>query len=59
MTEQNKKIVTGVILAIIFCVCVALVILGHRNIGLTGLVTQLVGLAGLLGLLAYYNSKYK
>ena len=59
MNEQNKNLITGIIVAVVFCVCVALVIIGHRNIGLAGLGTQLLGLAGLLGLLGFYNSKYK
>lgn len=59
MNEQNKKVITGIIVAVVFCICVALVILGHRNIGLAGLGTQLLGLAGLLGLLGLYNKKYK
>lgn len=49
----------GIIIAVLFCICVALVVLGHRNIGLAGLGTQLLGLAGLLALLGYYNKKYK
>lgn len=59
MNEQNKKIITGIVVAVVFCICVALVIIGHRNIGLAGLGTQLLGLAGLLALLGLYNKKYK
>lgn len=59
MTEQSKKITKGIILAFLFCLFTALVILGHRNIGLTGLIVQLAGLAGLLGLLGFYNSRYR
>lgn len=59
MNEQNKKVITGIIVAVVFCVCVALVIIGHKNIGLAGLGTQLLGMAGLLCLLGLYNNKYK
>lgn len=59
MNEQNKKWITICIVMVVFCICVALVILGHKNIGLEGLGTQLLGLAGLICLLGLYNKKYK
>lgn len=48
-----------IVAAILFVVCVWLVIAGHRNIGLAGLGTQLLGLAGLLALLGFYNHQFK
>lgn len=59
MDEKVKKIVKGVIVVLIFVICLALIIMGHKNIGLQGLLVMLVGLAGLIGLFAFYNSKYK
>lgn len=59
MNEQTKKIIIGILVAIIFVVCVALVIIGQREIGYAGLGKQLLGLAGLLGLLGAYNHQYK
>ncbi|MGN0306718.1 MAG: DUF6903 family protein [Lachnospiraceae bacterium] len=59
MNEQSIKIVKGIIIALLFCLCVFLVVRGHRNISLRGLGIQLLGLAGLLGLLGYYNKQYK
>ena len=59
MNEQIKKIVIGVLVAVVFCVCIALVVIGQRNIGLAGLGMELLGLAGLLFLLWLYNRKYK
>ena len=59
MNEQTKKIVIGILIAIVFCVCVALVIIGQRNIGLAGLGTELLGLAGLITLLWLYNRQFK
>lgn len=59
MNENVKKIIVGIIIAVVFVVCLALVIIGHKNIGPQGLATQLVGLAGLIFLLWLYNRQYK
>lgn len=59
MDEKVKKIVTGVIVVLVFVVCLAVIIVGQRNTGLQGLLVMLAGLAGLIGLLAFYNSKFK
>lgn len=59
MDERVKKIITGIIVFVIFVVCLALIIVGQKHVGPQGLLTMLVGLAGLVGLLAFYNSKYK
>lgn len=42
-----------------FCVCVALVVIGQRNIGPAGLGIMLLGLAGLIFLLWLYNRQYR
>lgn len=44
---------------IVFVVCLALIIIGQRNIGVKGLALELVGLIGLLTLLFVYNHQYK
>lgn len=59
MNEQTKKIMIGILIAIVFCICVALVVIGQRNIGLAGLGTELLGLAGLITLLWLYNRQFK
>lgn len=59
MSESAKKIITAIVILIIFIVCLALVIVGQRNIGLGGLLTMLAGLAGLVFLLWLYNRQYK
>ncbi len=59
MSEKGKKLLIGIIIAIVFVVCVALVIIGQRNIGPQGLLMMLVGLAGLIVLLWLYNRQYK
>ena len=47
------------IMAVVFVVCLALIIIGQKNIGGPGLIMELVGLVGLLTLLFIYNNKYK
>lgn len=48
-----------VLAAVIFIVCIALVVIGQRDIGLRGTLVMILGLAGLIGLLYSYNRKYK
>ena len=59
MDEITKQVLVGIIVAVIFIASVALIIIGQKNIGPQGLLTMLAGLAGLIGLLAFYNHKYK
>ncbi len=59
MSESAKKIITGIIVLIVFIVCVALVVIGQRNVGPQGLGLMLLGLAGLIFLLWLYNRQYK
>lgn len=57
--EENKKWIVGVIAAVLFIICMALVIVGQRSISASGLIKQLVGLCGILAMLFAYNQKYK
>lgn len=59
MNEQTKKLIVGILIAVVFCVCIALVVVGQRHIGLAGLGMEMLGLAGLLLLLWLYNRQYK
>ena len=59
MNEYTKKILIGILAAIVFVACIVLVIVGQKSVGPTGLLTMLVGLAGLLVLLGLYNKQYK
>ena len=59
MNEQSKKWVIGLIVAVIFVVCMALVIVGQRNIEVSGLAMQMTGFVGILVLLYLYNRKYQ
>ena len=47
------------ILIVIFIISIVLTVVGQRNIGPAGLLTMLVGLAGLIFLLWFYNRQYK
>ncbi len=51
---EKVKVLINVVLFICF---MAMVILGQRNVGGTGLAIQVVGLTGLLVLLYFYNRK--
>lgn len=59
MNEFTKRIVSGIIIFVVFVICVALVVIGQRHIGPSGLFTQMAGLAGLIFLLWLYNRQYK
>ena len=59
MNETMKKIITNLILFLVFVLSVALTIIGHKQIGAAGLGMQLLGVAGLVFLLWNYNHKYK
>ena len=54
-----STVIRKVILLVIFLVCLGLIIVGQKNISLTGLGMELAGLVGLLVLLFLYNRKYK
>ena len=55
---MQEKIRT-LIMAVVFVVCLALIMIGQKNIGVPGLIMELVGLVGLLTLLFIYNNKYR
>ncbi|MEG0961440.1 MAG: hypothetical protein RR139_11965 [Lachnospiraceae bacterium] len=59
MNDRTKKIMYGIIAALVFAASVILVVIGQRNIGPMGLLTMFVGLAGLVVLLWIYNRQYK
>ena len=60
MNERTKKIITANCCYREFSLFVSALSLSDREISdPKGLLTEIVGLAGLVGLLAFYNSKYK
>ena len=59
MSDSLWNLIRNLLLLIMFVAGVALVIIGQKYIGPTGLVTMLIGMAMLIGLLRVYNRKYK
>lgn len=59
MNETTKKVISAIVVFIIFVVCVSLIVIGQKNVGAPWLCMMLVGLAGLVFLLWLYNRKYK
>lgn len=53
------KYVIRLLYLLIFIVSIVLIVTGQRNIGPAGLLTMLIGLAGILILLYLYNRKYQ
>lgn len=53
------KYAIRVLYLLIFIVSIILIVTGQRNIGPAGLLTMIVGLAGILVLLYLYNKKYQ
>ena len=56
---MSKGIIRNVIMVIVFIVCLALIIIGQKNISAAGLGMELIGLVGLLTLLFIYNHRFK
>lgn len=52
-------IIKKILYFIVFAVCIGLVVIGQRNIGVSGLLVMLAGLVGLLVLLFLYNKRYQ
>lgn len=53
------KTLKNIIAAVLVLICLSLIVIGQRNISLQGLMMELVGLAGLLIMLYFYNRKFK
>ncbi len=56
---SDHKIINMLICIIVFGVSLFLVITGHKETGMSGLIQMLIGTFGIIGLLGYYNSFYK
>lgn len=52
------KWIIRLLYVLVFVICMALIVYGQRNIGPTGLLIMLIGLAGILFLLYLYNKKF-
>ena len=53
------KWIVRLIYLLIFAGSMALIVTGQRNIGPAGLLTMIIGLAGILILLYLYNKKFQ
>jgi len=58
MGEYTKQRLIMVVCLVIFVLCMWLVVTGQKTIGFPGLGKMMLGLAGLLGLLWYYNCRH-
>lgn len=56
MSETAKKIVTALVVLVVFIISLSLVVIGQKNVGAAGLGVMLLGLVVLLW---FYNRKYK
>ena len=56
--DMSKKVKT-IIALILAVICLFLIVTGQRNISMQGLITEVIGLVGLLVLLYLYNRQYK
>ncbi|MEG0469018.1 DUF6903 family protein [Amedibacillus sp. YH-ame6] len=54
-----NTITKNVLMVIIFIISIVLIFIGQKNVGYTGLMVELLGLAGILGILYTYNRRYK
>lgn len=59
MKADPKDVVRGVVTAIAFVVCIAVVVVAQQTTGWVNLAFMLAGLAGLLVLLALYNRRHR
>lgn len=59
MSDSLRNALRNVLMLIVFIVATLLVIIGQKSIGAAGLGLMLFGLAMLIGLLWFYNRKYK
>ncbi|WP_195576491.1 DUF6903 family protein [Paenibacillus sp. 1001270B_150601_E10] len=59
MNDSLRETLRNMLMLIVFIVATVLVIIGQKSIGAAGLGLMLFGLAMLIGLLWFYNRKYK
>ena len=56
--KENKALIK-LIAAVVFVICLVLITVGQKSIGVAGLAQMLIGLAGLLVLMWAYNRQYQ
>lgn len=56
---QNSNIIKTILSLIAFIVCVALVVIGQKMVGIPNLMMEIVGVIGIMILIYLYNRKYQ
>ena len=56
---QNSNIINTILSLIAFIVCVALVVIGQKTVGIPNLMMEIVGVIGIMILIYLYNRKYQ
>lgn len=56
---SEHKVLNAIICIAVFVISLFLIITGQPQIGIPGTIKMLIGVVGLVSLLAYYNSFYK
>ena len=56
---QNSNIIKTILSLIAFIVCVALVVIGQKTVGIPHLMLEIVGVIGIMILIYLYNRKYQ
>ena len=54
-----NRVIENIMLAILFVVSVVFVFVGQKYIGYPGLFAELIGLAGIIGVVYMYNKRFK
>lgn len=65
--EKHGKLISGIVQLIFFIICMVLLVKGHSygrlhadvQGGIKAVIVMLIGLTGILGLLYFYNKKFK
>ncbi len=56
---QDNNIIKTILSLIAFVICVGLVIMGQKTIGIPNLMMEIVGVIGIMVLIYLYNRKYQ
>lgn len=54
-----NRSVQNILLAVVFVFSIVIIFIGQKNIGYMGLLIEIIGLVGLIGVLFMYNRRYK
>lgn len=54
-----NRSVQNILLAVVFVFSIVIIFICQKNIGYMGLLIEIIGLVGLIGVLFMYNRRYK